>query len=583
VSRRKPLLFVLVALVVRMSLAYGQPQTSDPVAEVIREHIDALRYADERDVRGAQVVLREPVARVYEARQFRSAWSDPVRLNQLIAAIGDLDADGLDPRDYHLDALTAIRDELRSAKSLSAAEQADLNLVATDALGLAMYHLFAGKVDPVRLSTQWNFDQRPLKSGEGIRVLGDVLESGRIAEAMASVRPAHPWYELGRERLREYRRIAAAGGWPTIAAGPTLKRDMTDPRVPVLRERLRITRDLETPGGTGSAPPQTSAANPSGTTGAAVDPLQVYDADVEAGVRHFQARHGLGADGNVGPATLAALNVPVQARIDQIRLNLERGRWVLHEIKGEFVLVDVAGFQVSYFRDDKPIWTSKVVVGKPYRETPIFKSEITYVVFNPTWTIPPGILAKDKLPIIKRDPGYLVRNKIRVIDSRGREVSPYSVDWGRYTSANLPYQLRQDPGPDNALGLVKIMFPNPYLVYLHDTPAKSLFGEDARAFSSGCIRVERPFELAELVLNDPERWDQKTFRDVIDSKRTQTVNLQKPVTVMILYWTAQPTPDGQVIFRNDVYGRDPPLLKALDGGFRLPPPVEPVSTSPGAR
>jgi murein L,D-transpeptidase YcbB/YkuD len=570
-------LLVVLALVLQVALAHGQAHTSDPLAEAIREHIDALRYADERVIHRAQVVLREPVARVYEARQFKSAWSDPIRLNQLIAAIGDVEADGLDPRDYHLDALIAIRDELlRAAKTLSVSEQADLELLATDALGLAMYHLYAGKVDPVKLSTQWNFDQRQLKSGDGIRVVGDVLESGRIAEAMQNVRPAHPWYQLGRERLREYRRIAAEGGWPAVPAGPTLKLGMTDPRVAVLRERLRITGDLAESGAASGEPAPADAVNAADVGGAAsVDPVQVFDADVEAGVRHFQTRHGLATDGHVGPATLAAIRVPVQARIDQIRLNLERGRWVLHEIKGDFVLVDVAGFYVSYFRDDKPVWTSKVVVGKPYRETPIFKSKITYVVFNPTWTIPPGILAKDKLPIIKRDPGYLARNRIRVIDSRGREVPPYSVDWNRYSGANIPYQLRQDPGPDNALGLVKIMFPNPYLVYLHDSPAKALYGEDTRTFSSGCIRVERAFELAELVLNDPQRWNQQTMQDVIKTARTQTVNLAKPLPVMILYWTAQPTPDGQVVFRTDVYGRDPPLLKALDNDFRLPAPTAP--------
>jgi murein L,D-transpeptidase YcbB/YkuD len=263
--------------------------------------------------------------------------------------------------------------------------------------------------------------------------------------------------------------------------------------------------------------------------------------------------------------------VPVAARIDQIRVNLERGRWVLHEIHGEFVLVDAAGFNVSYFRNDEPIWTSKVIVGRPYRETPIFKSLITYVVFNPTWTIPPTILVKDKLPIIRRDPGYLVRNNIRVFDSSGREVSPYSVNWSRYGAGNLPpYQLRQDPGEDNALGLVKIMFPNPYMVYLHDTPTKSLFDQDQRTFSSGCIRVERAFELAELVLNDAEKWNPATMAEVVASKKIQTVYLQKPVPVLILYWTAQPRPDGQVFFRNDIYGRDPPTLAALNSDFRRP-------------
>ena len=257
---------------------------------------------------------------------------------------------------------------------------------------------------------------------------------------------------------------------------------------------------------------------------------------------HFQERHGLTADGVVGPATLRAMNVPVEARIDQIRINLERARWVMHELRGEFVLVNVAGFDVSYFRNDEPIWTSKVIVGRPYRETPIFKSMITYVVLNPTWTIPPGILVKDKLPILKRDPGYLKRNNIRVIDSAGREVDPHSVDWSRYSGGRLPpYQLRQDPGDDNALGLVKIMFPNPYLVYLHDTPSKSLFDKDERTFSSGCIRVQKAFELAELVLNDPVRWNRAALDAAVATKKTQTVNLARPVPVLILYWTAQPT------------------------------------------
>ena len=196
----------------------------------------------------------------------------------------------------------------------------------------------------------------------------------------------------------------------------------------------------------------------------------------------------------------------------------------------------------------------------------------------PTWTIPPGILAKDTLPAIKRDPGYLTKHRIRVIDSSGREVSPWSVDWRRYRNS-IPYQLRQDPGPNNSLGLVKIMFPNPYLVYLHDSPAKSLYDRDERAFSSGCIRVAKPFELTELLLNDPQ-WNQAAIQAVVATGKTRTVNLTKHVLVLILYWTAQPTPDGQIVFRNDVYGRDAPTLAALDSDFRLPPvEVEELATA----
>ena len=484
--------------------------------------------------------------------------------------------DGLDPVDYHVEALQAFRSELRRATSLPAAEQADLELLATDGMMLALYHLYLGKVDPVQLSSQWNFSSRPVSVERGFERLTQAIASGKIRETFDRARPQQVWYQRGRERLREYRALAAIGGWPTLPDGPTLKPGTYDPRVPTLRARLRVTRDLEAVGVTPPTPPQletaaiprNGAASLSQNGVAAPPPDQFYDAELEAAVKRFQERHGLTADGAVGPGTRAAMNVPVEARIDQIRVNLERARWVMHELKGDFVLVDVAGFDVTYFRHGEPIWTSKVIVGRPYRETPIFKSLITYVVFNPTWTIPPTILVKDKLPIISRDPGYLKRNNIRVFDSRGSEVSPYSVNWSQYGAGRMPpYQLRQDPGEDNALGLVKIMFPNPHMVYLHDTPAKSLFDKDERTFSSGCIRVQKAFELAELVLNDPATWNQESMAAVVATRRMQTVNLATPVPVLILYWTAQPRPDGQVIFRNDVYGRDKTTLAALDSPF----------------
>ena len=531
----------------------------DPLAEAIRERVDHLRYASEHDgtdhvVRGRRIVLTDIVARYYESQQFQPKWRDPARLDLLVAALADLEDDGLDPADYHIEALQSFRTDLRAATALQPAEQADLEFLATDAMMLSLYHLYLGKVDPVQLSSQWNFSTRPVSVERGFERLSAALDSGQIRETFERARPQHVWYQRGREALRTYRAIAAAGGWSPISDGPTMKLGLDDPRVPALRYRLTVTGDLA-----GDLQPPAPPMN------------LAFDAELEAAVKRFQERHGLTADGAVGPGTRAALNVPVSARIDQIRINLERGRWVLHEIQGEFVLVNVAGFDVAYFRDNEPIWTSKVIVGRPYRETPIFRSTITYVVVNPTWTIPPGILVKDKLPVIQRDPGYLKRNNIRVIDSAGREVNPYSVDWSRYSGGRLPpYQLRQDPGDDNALGLVKIMFPNPYLVYLHDTPSKSLFDKDERIFSSGCIRVEKAFELAELVLNDPVRWNRAALDAAVATKKTQTVNLARPVPVLILYWTAQPRPDGQVIFRNDVYGRDPATLAALNGTFRRP-------------
>jgi len=244
------------------------------------------------------------------------------------------------------------------------------------------------------------------------------------------------------------------------------------------------------------------------TAAGAADPL-LFDVTLEAAVRHFQKRHRLGVDGAVGPATQREMNVPVQARIDQLRLNLERGRWVLHELQkdDDLVVVDIAGFGVRFLRDRKTLWQTRAVVGRPYRQTPIFKSAIDHVVLNPTWTVPPTILDKDVLPAVKKDRGYLAKHGLEVIDRSGRPVPVASIDFSRYSGRNFPYMIRQGAGDDNALGQVKIMFPNPYLVYLHDTPSKALFDKDERAFSSGCIRTERPLELVELLLADPVRWN----------------------------------------------------------------------------
>jgi murein L,D-transpeptidase YcbB/YkuD len=542
------------------TVAPGQSAAS-LVQEAIRERVDRLRYgkgqqAQDLDVRGARIILREGVARYYESSQFEPQWQDPARLDALVASVADMKYDGLDPADYHVDELQSFRSDMRGGKVLSPAEQANLDLLATDSMMLALYHLYFGKVDPAQLSPQWNYPPRPLDLQHAADRLREAIAAGEIRESFERARPQHPWYQRGRERLRQYYALRDAGGWSALASGPAIKPGDSDPRVPALRQHLLVTHDLESAGGQGSAAAYEAPLPPFDTA---------YDAVLEAAVRRFQGRHGLTADGVIGAGTLAALNVPVSARIDQIRVNMERARWVLHELKGDFVMVDVAGFDVSWYRDDEPVWTSKVIVGRPYRETPIFKSLITYVVFNPTWTIPPGILVKDKLPILVKDPGYLQRNNIRVIDASGREVDPRSIDWGAYGHGRLPpFQLRQEPGDDNALGLVKIMFPNPYSVYLHDTPAKSLFDKDERTFSSGCIRVQKAFELAELVLNDPVRWNATTIAEVVAAGATRTVTLAKPVPVLILYWTAQPTPDGLVIFRNDVYGRDPPTLAALD-------------------
>jgi murein L,D-transpeptidase YcbB/YkuD len=327
---------------------------------------------------------------------------------------------------------------------------------------------------------------------------------------------------------------------------------MRDARVAALRRRLAVGGDL---------------------VGAPAGDETLFDEALEQAVYRFQARHGLDVDGVVGAQTLAALNVSVASRIDQIRVNLERARWVFQDISKDYVLVDIAGFQAEMVKDARQVWASKVQVGKPYRKTPVFKASMTYLVLNPTWTVPPTILAKDILPRVRRDPGYLKRKRIRVVDRKGRIIDPKGLDWSRYTGRNFPYFLRQDPGPDNALGRIKFMFPNKHLVYLHDTPHKELFRRSERAFSSGCIRIERPFALAELLLDDPRKWSREQILAAIDSNKTRTVFLPEPIKVLLLYWTVDVDEQGRVWFRKDLYGRDRKVLAALEGEFVMRAPV----------
>jgi murein L,D-transpeptidase YcbB/YkuD len=514
------------------------------VARSILSRVELQRSSGDLVVNGQPVASRHVLPRLYERRAHLPVWSQ-ANVEQLLAAIDRSREEGLTPKDYHRDGVFEYAELLRRGIDDSE-RQAEYDILATDALIRLAYNLFFGKADPRELDPDWN-TLRQVQGDDPVAFLQNALSSGKVDAALEGLSPQQPYYRNLKSALAVYRGIEARGGWPLVPAGPTLKPGMRHARVEVLRQRLAATGDLTAP---------------------ASDPM-LFDGALAEAVTAFQKRHRMTADGAVGPATLAALQVPVQERIDQIRVNLERARWMLHDVPQTFVVVDIAGFEAGYFRAGKLLWRSRVQVGKPYRRTPIFRSNISYLVLNPTWTVPPGIQARDILPAVKRNRGYLAAKNLRVIDRQGRTVDPARIDWSRYSGRSFPYSFRQDPGPDNALGQIKFMFPNPHFVYLHDTPSKDLFERDVRAFSSGCIRVERPLELAELLLNDPDQWSLEKIRSAVDTRKTQTVTLPAPVPVLLYYWTAQGQADGSVHFKNDVYRRDPAVLKALDGEFKF--------------
>jgi murein L,D-transpeptidase YcbB/YkuD len=289
-----------------------------------------------------------------------------------------------------------------------------------------------------------------------------------------------------------------------------------------------------------------------------------FDQALWQAVRRFQRRHGLAADGIVGPLTLAALNVSVTERIQQLELNMERWRWLPEDLGPRYILVNIPDFTMQVVSNGRAVINTKAIVGTPKRPTPLLSARLSYLVLNPRWYVPRSITIKDHLPKLRKDPYALVTKKFHVDDAMGQEIDPGSVDWHSLSQSDFPYRLRQDPGPQNALGGVKFMFPNPHHVYLHDTPSRALFNRSHRTYSSGCVRIANAVELAEYLLKDHPRWTRDTIRAAIgDGKGQRMVYLPEEIPVYFFYWTAWVTGDGLVHFRNDIYNLDKPLAPIL--------------------
>ena len=515
------------------------------VTEQLRTSIEELLFTGELEIDGATISEPSSLPEFYTRRDFAPAWT-PATAAAWLGWLATIDAEGLRPEDYFARALTGTH--------LLGRGEADRDILLTASLLRAANDLRFGKVDPASADRGWRL--RPTTEGWDATLVAEAaIESGEPGVFLATMLPRPQLYLDLQAALQRYRDIAAAGGWPAVPPGATLRVGNVDARIVTLRRRLASTGDYG-PGETGDRPGSRwpRADSPLSAT---------FDARLERAVRTFQERHGLDADGVVGPATLAALNVGVDERIDQIRLNLERGRWVFGKLAPRFVVVNTASAQVFLVERDEPVWQARAIVGHHYRQTPTFRSELEYLVLNPTWTIPPTILREDIVPLAKKDPGYLARMRIDVLTGDGRIVDAGALDWKRLGPRNFPYVLEQRAGPNNLLGRVKFVFPNPFFVFLHDTPQKSLFGAAQRAFSSGCIRVEDPLKLAELVLDDPT-WTRARLEAEVAAGNTRSVHLKAPLPVLVLYWTASVDARGRVRFLPDVYERDPRVLAALD-------------------
>ncbi|GAB3654023.1 L,D-transpeptidase family protein [Echinicola sediminis] len=487
----------------------------------------------------------------YSKRGFEAAWTQDDGLSsammELEKQIEESKFDGFIPEDYHLSEIKSIIKGFQGAlERKSPLEVAYIDVVFSDAYFKLATDLYYGKVSQSALKSGWRI---PQKKGdfdfEG--ALESALAQDKVGESLRQFWPNYQVYARMRESLRAYHELdeQSSKKWSKIPYGILLKPGDKGKQVPELRDRLMYWGDLQ----------KYEVVQPG-----------KYDSIMLGGILKFQQRNGLNPDGVIGPETLRAFNASPKDLIKKVAVNLERLRWLPDTVlQDQFVIVNSANFQVDYVQNNglDTIFSSPVIVGKRYLSTPVFNGEMSYIVFSPHWTVPFSMVKREMIPEIKKDINYLQEEHLKVLTYAGSEVDPSTIDWGKGISKNFPYIIRQTPGPHNSLGLVKFMFPNKYNVYMHDTPVKSLFSKDIRAFSHGCIRVKKSAELAEKILAGYEGWDKQKIQEAMNGGKEITVMLKKRIPVVVLYLTFWTNTMGKPEIRKDIYGRDEEIASAM--------------------
>ena len=498
------------------------------LAETLRQTLERRPDACAPGLAANEMAPSGRLHALYARQAFTPLWQESARRAALLNELEQLLDDGLDPSEYPVDWPT-------QGAAAPLQRRACADLLTSRSYLQALQHLARGRLPQASFEPLWRSPKSasPLPRPSLLSLAWRGLDEPTAA--FAAARPSLPQYQTLRRAYAERRRQPLKQ-WTPIPPGRLLSPGVRDERVALLAARLIIDGDLD-------EHPHADA--------------QLYDPALLAAVQRFQRRHALQADGLVGPDTLAALNTSAAARLGQLRVNLERWRWLAGDIEAETLLVDIAGGLLSYYRDHQLRWQGRTVVGRADRQTPQLKSLVSRLTLNPTWTVPPTILREDKIPEILRDPAYLEQQQMRVLDYAGNPLDPASIDWQRPGRI----LLRQDAGPSNPLGQLAIRFPNPFSVYLHDTPSQHLFAKSPRAFSSGCVRIEGILELLQSMLpaEDCAEIDRR-----LASKRTQNYPINRRLPIVMAYWTAHVTADGVLILRNDIYARDAPLLAALE-------------------
>ncbi len=527
----------------------------EPIQQALRERLRSTVSHGPIEAAGEIILAPDLLLLFYGQRNFRPAWIQPEGLSpqiqSLIEAIELAPLEGLTASDYHLakieDLGRTAEKGLKKRKPAAASMAADLELLCSDAFFTFASHLSQGKVAPETSEAAW---QGKCIDENLVKILEKSLVSGGIGETLQSLLPPHSFYGNLRRALEHYRSLAKKTDWRLLAPTSPLQKGDQGKEVRQVRDRLLVLGDLNREN---------------------KKPRDVFDDALESALRDFQARNGLEVSGILDPPTLAALNLPLQERIRQVEANLERWRWMPHDLGERFIYVNIANFELEVFDDWRRALTMKVVVGSEAWQTPDFSSQMTHLIINPYWTIPIPVLLKETVGYILQDPCYFRNNKMLILRGTGDEeveVDPTSIDWSRLSEKNLNFRVRQEPGPQNILGRLKFVFPNEYEIFLHDTPYQEDFAKTSRTFSHGCIRAEKPIDLALYVLRGKPGWDLESILTAIDAGVERTVKLVEPINIYFLYCTAWQEDDGMIQFRPDVYKRDARLMEALG---QIPP------------
>ncbi len=522
----------------------------DPTTAAIRAILgEAGKHGAFLDKRDAAAV-----AEYYREQGYAPSWTDDGRLTarakKIIARLARANIDGLDPRAYRTPPMGMGESVPATISALAAAD-----VMLSQAIVTYARHAHSGLFDPADISP--NFGYKP-HLPDPIAVLRKVASASDPAAALASYNPTHPEFVALRDKLAEIR-AANVELPPVVPEGPQLKLGSKGPRVATLRQRLSV------------PPPAPPAEQPQAIDSGAIGTVQpaaavafdpeVFDETLDEAVRAYQESADLVVDGIAGRATIAALNAAAVDHVETIIANMERWRWMPEDLGRFYVRVNVPNFNLEIYRGRKVVHSTRIIVGKPTNQTPIFSDEIEHVIVNPTWHVPASIAVKEMLPEIRANPGALRGYQVYAnIQGRFRPVDPYMIDWFSVDMRQI--QIKQPPGERNALGRVKFMFPNPFSVYLHDTPTKNLFKKDYRAYSHGCMRVMDPWDFAQALLaNDPEVSSER-LQSLVGG-REQQVNLTRHIPVHVTYFTAWVDKDGNLQVRDDLYGHDARMQQAL--------------------